>query len=74
VGDAIGHVESLVFVQLTRTALAVLVDVLAFFVRSCDHAALAAEHLFLRKQLAFYVERKKGPDGLLIPLGSHWPD
>jgi putative transposase len=47
---------------MVRTAFALLVDVFGFFglgLRS--HARLAAENLFLRKQLALYLERKVTP-------------
>ena len=48
--------------ELMRTVFGVFVDVLTFFgllLRS--PSALAAENLFLRKQLGLYVERKKKP-------------
>ena len=49
-------------VQLTCMLLRLLVDA-AHFLRLCRHspAALAAENLFLRKQLALYQERQVTP-------------
>src|SRR2546427_692905 len=49
-------------VQLTCMVLRLLVDA-AHFLRLCPHspAALAAENLFLRKQLALYQERQVTP-------------
>src|SRR2546427_4864414 len=49
-------------VQLTCMVLRLLVDA-AHFLRLCLHspAALAAENLFLRKQLALYQERQVTP-------------
>jgi putative transposase len=51
--------------QLTkflRTFLRVLLDVLTVFrIGLRSRGALAAENLFLRKQLALYLERKKRP-------------
>ena len=49
-------------VQLTRTLLTLLVDA-AHFLWLCLHSptALAAENLFLRKQLALYQERQVAP-------------
>jgi len=45
-----------------RSVFGVFVDVLTFFCLSLrPSSALAAENLFLRKQLALYVERKKRP-------------
>lgn len=42
--------------------LNVLADLIRFLVQSvCSKSSLAAENLFLRKQLAFYQERKVGP-------------
>jgi hypothetical protein len=35
-------------------------------------SALAAENLFLRKQLALYQERQVRPDGPPMPLGWSW--
>jgi len=47
---------------LIRSAIDVVVDVLTVFRLSFrSSSALAAENLFLRKQLALYVERKKQP-------------
>ena len=44
------------------TALILVRDLLHFVVLECSsHTSLAAENLFLRKQLAFYVERKVKP-------------
>jgi hypothetical protein len=47
------------FLHLARTLFGVFLDVLIFF-RLClqPRAAVAAENLFLRKQLGLYVERK----------------
>jgi putative transposase len=48
--------------ELMRTAFGVFVDVLTFFrLMLRSPLALAAENLFLRKQLGRYVERKKKP-------------
>jgi hypothetical protein len=48
--------------KLIRIILDVFGDVLtSFCVRLRSPAALAAENLFLRKQLGLYVERKKKP-------------
>ena len=47
---------------MIRTALLLLRDLLEFRSLACSsHKRLAAENLFLRKQLAFYVERKVKP-------------
>ena len=47
---------------MIRTALLLLRDLLSFAVLAgSSHKRLAAENLFLRKQLAFYVERKVRP-------------
>jgi putative transposase len=44
------------------TALLLIRDLLQFLVSACaSHTRLAAENLFLRKQLAFFVERKVKP-------------
>ena len=44
--------------------LNVFADLLRFLVLSLrSEISLAAENLFLRKQLAFYKERKSGPAG-----------
>jgi hypothetical protein len=48
--------------EFLRSVFGVLVDALTFFcliLRSSS--ALAAENLFLRKQLGLYIERKKKP-------------
>ena len=48
--------------QLIRSAFDVFVDVLTFLrLTFRSPSALAAENLFLRKQLGLYVERKKKP-------------
>ena len=48
--------------QMIGTALLLLRDLLHFVSLACSsHTRLAAENLFLRKQLAFYVERKVKP-------------
>src|SRR5262245_5833712 len=48
--------------QLFRTSLRVLLDVPTVFRTGLRfRGALAAENLFLRKQLALYLERKKRP-------------
>jgi hypothetical protein len=45
-----------------RTLLLLVRDLLHFVVLTCSsHASLAAENLFLRKQLAFYIERQVKP-------------
>src|SRR4029450_6765555 len=60
-------------VQLTCTLLTLLVDA-AHFLWLCLHSptALAAENLFLRKQLALYQERQVTPrratDAIRLPL------
>jgi len=47
---------------MIRTALLLARDLLHFVALACSsHHRLAAENLFLRKQLAFYVERKVKP-------------
>jgi hypothetical protein len=47
---------------MIRTALLFVRDLLHFVGLVCStRASLAAENLFLRKQLAFYVERKARP-------------
>jgi len=47
---------------MIRTALLLGRDLLHFVALACSsHKRLAAENLFLRKQLAFYVERKVKP-------------
>ena len=48
--------------MMIRTALLLLRDLLHFAALTCSsHKRLAGENLFLRKQLAFYVERKVRP-------------
>jgi putative transposase len=48
--------------KVTRTALLLVRDLLHLVVLTCtSHTSLAAENLFLRKQLAFYVERNIRP-------------
>ena len=48
--------------RMIRTALLLVRDLLHFVALTwSSHATLAAENLFLRKQLAFYVERKVKP-------------
>jgi putative transposase len=48
--------------QFLRTVFGIFVDLLAFICLSLQSpSALAAENLFLRKQLGLYVERKKKP-------------
>jgi putative transposase len=48
--------------EFIRCVVRISVDVLTFFCLSLrSSAALAAENLFLRKQLALYVERRKKP-------------
>src|SRR5437899_603484 len=50
------------FLKLMRTVCGVLLDALVFLgLNLRSRPALAAENLFLRKQLALYVERKKTP-------------
>jgi len=47
---------------MIRTALLLVSDLLHLVALACSsHNRLAAENLFLRKQLAFYVERKAKP-------------
>jgi transposase InsO family protein len=71
---------------MIRTALLLVCDLLYFMALACStRASLAAENLFLRKHLAFYVERKAKPRGLndtarialvvlarLIDWRQHW--
>jgi hypothetical protein len=52
------------WVHLGRVLLGVAVDVLTFMGTALrSRVALAAENLFLRKQLALYRERQGNPDG-----------
>ncbi len=47
---------------MLRTVLLLVCDLLHFVVLTCSsHTSLAAENLFLRKQLAFYIERQVKP-------------
>ena len=47
---------------MIRTALLLVRDLVRFAALTCSsHTYLAAENLFLRKQLAFYVERNARP-------------
>jgi putative transposase len=47
---------------MIRTALLLVRDLLHFLILACSsHTSLAAENLFLRRQLAFYIERKVKP-------------
>src|SRR5262245_17359145 len=49
-------------VELVRNVLGVFIDALVFFCLTLrSPSALAAENLFLRKQLGLYVERQKKP-------------
>jgi putative transposase len=49
-------------VELVRNVLSVFIDALVFFRLTLrSPSALAAENLFLRKQLGLYVDRKKKP-------------
>jgi hypothetical protein len=69
------------FEHLLRTIFAVLLDIVAF-TRLClrSTTAVAAENLFLRKQLGLFVERKIKPrratDSIRFTLArlSHWFD
>src|SRR6516225_8515642 len=69
------------FLHLIRTLFAVFLDSLTF-IRLClrPTAAVAAENLFLRKQLGLFVERKIKPrratDSIRFTLArlSHWFD
>ena len=48
--------------EFVRGVFGVFIDVLTFFCLSLrSSSALAAENLFLRKQLGLYIERKKKP-------------
>lgn len=48
--------------RMIRTVLVLLRDLFHFVALTCaSHRRLAAENLFLRKQLAFYIERKVRP-------------
>src|SRR6266849_6995642 len=50
------------FRSLIRTVLKVVADVVRLTsLATCSHAHLAAENLFLRKQLALYLERQVKP-------------
>src|SRR6266851_5879156 len=50
------------FRSLIRTVLQVVADVVRLTsLAACSHAHLAAENLFLRKQLALYLERQVKP-------------
>ena len=47
---------------MIRTALLLVRDLLHFLILACtSHTSVAAENLFLRKQLAFYIDRKVNP-------------
>ena len=49
-------------VELVRNVLGVFIDALSFFRLTLrSPSALAAENLFLRKQLGLYIERQKKP-------------
>src|SRR5215470_5181173 len=49
-------------VELVRNVLDVFIDALSFFRLTLrSPSALAAENLFLRKQLGLYIERQKKP-------------
>ncbi len=55
--------------RLMRGVLSLLLDVLTFFrLAFRSSAALAAENLFLRKQLSLYVERQKNPRRATDPI------
>jgi hypothetical protein len=57
---------------MIATALLLVRDLLHFVLLACSsHTSLAAENLFLRKQLAYYVERKVKPRRLMMPRVSH---
>src|SRR5262245_57366882 len=61
--------------EFIRCVVRISVDVLTVFCLSLrPSAALAAENLFLRKQLALYVERRKKPGARLIRFVSHSPN
>ena len=50
------------FLKFIRTVFAAVLDAVVFFrLHLRSRTVLAAENLFLRKQLALYVERKKKP-------------
>jgi len=58
---------------MIRTAVLLVRDLLHFVGLACStRASLAAENLFLRKQLAFYVERKAKPRRLNNAARSCW--
>src|SRR5688572_28102402 len=66
---------------MPRTALLLVRDLLQLVALACaSHKRLAAENLFLRKQLAFYVERKVKPrrlndaTRLALTLLARWID
>jgi hypothetical protein len=63
------------FMTLLRSICGIFLDVLVFLrLNLHSRSALAAENLFLRKQLALYVERKKKPrrasDSVRFTLGQ----
>ena len=59
--------------KLLRTAVGVFWDLLTFFrLTFRTPQAVAAENLFLRKQLALYVERKTNPTVPPTPFVSPW--
>ena len=63
------------FLHVVGAIFGVFLDSLTF-IRLClrPAAAVAAENLFLRKQLAFLSSVKSNPDELPIRSGSHSPD
>ena len=55
--------------RLAKHTVAVFVDILAFLLLCLrSPAAVAAENLFLRKQLGLYVERKTTPRRATAPI------
>src|SRR5262245_23745376 len=61
--------------EFIRCVVRISVDVLTFFCLSLrSSAALAAENLFLRKQLALYVECRKKPRRATDSVRSHSPN
>ena len=50
---------------MIRTAFLLLTDLLRLLLSTCrSRAQLAAENLFLRNQLAYYLERQIRPNGV----------
>ena len=62
-------------VELVRNVLGVFIDALPFFRLTLrSPSALAAENLFLRKQLGLYIERQRNLGVRLAGFVSRWPN